>query len=156
MKATEVEAARDTAAKETAELKIAEEEATAEETAVHETTAKETAQVGTAEEEAAAKETAKKVDEESYARGETNKKVASEKPAPRTSFLWSAVLFPILLVVPLLHHNMSRGHCPAVSTSSASPFPWICSSPHSTMYRYMGIAHVPVQGATLHSIQPER
>ena len=115
MKAKQVEATKDTAVKVTAELKIAEEEATAKESAAKETdakesevlkiaeeeaTAKETVQVEKPEEEAEAKEAAKKVDKENYARGENNKKVASEKPAPRTSFLWYAVLFPILLVVP--------------------------------------------------------
>ena len=74
------------------------------------------AQLRKAEEEAAANETAdRRVDKESCARGETNKEVASEKPAP--SLLWSALFFPILLAMPLLHTNMSRDPCSAVSTS---------------------------------------
>ena len=128
--AMRVNAEKVKASKETSELKTAGEEATAEESAAKETAAK--------EEEAAAKEAAaKKVDEESYARGESTKKAVPEKPAPRTSFLWSVLLFPIHLVVPLLHHNMSQGHCPAASTSSTSPSPWICSSAHSPMPIYL-------------------
>ena len=69
---------------------------------------------------------AAKVDKKSFALEGTKKKVTSEKAVPGTKSLWPALLFPILLAMPLMHHNMSQEPSPTASRCTApetSP-PW--------------------------------